>query len=331
MRSAGERWKERRRVGIVLEVSEKNVGSRFGSRLGSRFGSRLPYLASATSAVIFGFSFLFTKSALDSLDMFQLLGSRFMVGALFMSILRVFKVIRVEITTGKMKDLLLVAILQPILYFVCETIGVDLTSASESGILIALIPVAVAAFAAWILKERLSLWQWSSILASVGGVILITLPRFQEGTGQLAGIVALLGAVLAGALYQIFSKQASKTSSPVEVTYMMMWVGALFFNVLGVWKYARLAALSTYFSAVVRVDTLVAILYLGVLSSVAAFFCMNYALSRLTPSKSAVFINLTPVVSVMAGVLFRGETLVPVQLVGAAVVLLGVWGVGQRR
>ena len=263
--------------------------------------------------------------------MFQLLGSRFLVAAVFMTVLKVTKSIKVEITTRKVKDLLLVAIFQPILYFIFETIGVNLTSASESGILIALIPVAVAVFAAWFLKERLTWWQWLSILASVGGVALISLPRFQVGSGQFSGILALLGAVLAGALYQIVSKKASGTSSPVEVTYMMMWVGALFFNALGIWKSAQTANLSGYLSAFMSLDTLFAILYLGILSSVAAFFCMNYALSRLPPSKSAVFINLTPVFSVLAGVLFRGESLVPVQLVGAAIVLMGVWGVGQSR
>ncbi len=294
-----------------------------------KVGNRLPYVASATAAVIFGFSFLFTKAALDSLDMFQLLGSRFLVAAVFMLVLRASKLIKVEITSEKVKDLLLVALLQPILYFVFETIGVDLTSASESGILIALIPVAVAIFAAGILKERLTFWQWLSILASVGGVVLITLPRFQEGSGQLVGILALLGAVLAGALYQIFSKKASSTSSPVEVTYMMMWVGAVLFNALGIIKSLGTSDLPSYFSAFMGKDTLFAILYLGILSSVVAFFCMNFALSHLTPSKSAVFINLTPVVSVLAGVLFRGESFAPVQILGAAVVLLGVWGVGK--
>lgn len=294
-----------------------------------KMGGRLPYLASATSAVIFGFSFLFTKTALDSLDMFQLLGSRFLVAAVFMLVLRALKLIKVEITSGKVKGLLLVALLQPILYFLCETIGVDLTSASESGVLIALIPVAVAIFAAGILRERLTFWQWLSILASAGGVILITLPRFQGGSGQLAGILALLGAVLAGALYQIFSRKASGISSPVEVTYMMMWVGAIFFNSLGILKSAGASDLSSYFSAFMSQDTLFAVLYLGILSSVVAFFCMNYALSHLTPSKSAVFINLTPVVSVLAGVLFRGESFAPVQLLGTAIVLLGVWGVDK--
>ncbi|HKM42462.1 MAG TPA: DMT family transporter [Limnochordia bacterium] len=290
--------------------------------------SKWPYVASATAAVIFGFSFLFTKSALDSLDMFQLLGSRFLVAALFLRALKFARLIKVEITAGKVKSLLFVALLQPILYFIFETVGVDRTSASESGILIALIPVAVAIFAARMLKERLTVWQWSSILLSVCGVVLLTLPRWGGGSGQIAGVLALLGAVLAGALYQIFSKKASSTSSPVEVTYMMMWVGAIFFNAIGIWQFARAGELARYLAAMMSVDTLIAILYLGILSSVAAFLCMNYALSHLTPSKCAVFINLTPVISVLAGVFFRGESFAPVQLLGAAVVLLGVWGVG---
>lgn len=292
---------------------------------------RLPYVASAASAVIFGFSFLFTKTALDSLDMFQLLGSRFLVAAAFMFILKALKVIEVKITRVKMKDLLVVAILQPVLYFIFETIGVDLTSASESGILIALIPVVVAIFAAMILKERLAPLQWLSILASVGGVVLITLPGFQGGSGKLIGILALFGAVLAAGLYQIFSKKASRTSSPVEVTYMMMWVGAIFFNTLGGLKFALASNISGYFSSFMNPATLFALFYLGILSSVGALFCMNYALSRLTPSKVAVFINLTPVISVLAGVLFRGESFAPVQFLGAAIVLFSVWGVGTGK
>ena len=295
--------------------------------------NRLPYLASAASAVIFGFSFLFTKTALDNLDMFQLLGSRFLVAALFMFVLKTLRLIEIKITPAKIKSLLLVAVFQPVLYFIFETIGVDLTSASESGVLIALIPVAVAVLASLILKERLSPFQWLSILASVAGVILITIPNFQGSSGRLAGILAILGAVVAGALYQIFSRkassQASDSSAPVEVTYTMMWVGAAFFNTLGIAKYALTGSLASYLKAFTSAETVTAILYLGLLSSVAAFFCMNYALSHLTASRSAVFINLTPVVSVLAGVLFRGEHFAPIQILGAAIVLLGVWGVGQ--
>jgi len=39
----------------------------------------------------------------------------------------------------------------------------------------------------------------------------------------------------------------------------------------------------------------------------------------------ATFINLTPVVGVASGVLFLGERLLPLQLLGGTLVLLGVW------
>ena len=165
-------------------------------------------MAAALSAVVFGFSFLFTKTALDNLDMFQLLGSRFFVAAVFMLVLRVTKRIKVEITAAKVRGLLLVVLFQPILYFIFETIGVDRTSASESGVLIALIPVAVAIFAGLILKERLSFWQWLSIWASVAGVVLISLPRFQ-GDRPIGRNPSPPRGGIGGALYQIFSKKAS--------------------------------------------------------------------------------------------------------------------------
>lgn len=310
-----------RKNGKVLQVTNLRK-----ERMG-----KLPYIASAASAVIFGFSFLFTKTALDSLDMFQLLGMRFLVAALFMQFLKALKLIDVRITPEKIKSLLVVAALQPLLYFVFETIGVDLTTASESGVLIALIPVAVAVFAAPILKERLDVLQWVSILASVGGVVLISVPSFQGSSGHITGILALLGAVIAGALYNIFSRKASSTSTPVEVTYMMMWVGALVFNVIGVSKFAFQSNLPNYVLAFTSPDTLVAIFYLGIFSSVGAFFFMNYSLAHLTPSKSAVFINLTPVISVVAGVSLRGERFAPIQFIGAAIILGGVWGVNKRR
>ena len=165
--------------------------------------------------------------------------------------------------------------------------------------MIALIPMAVAVFASFILQERLLPFQWLSILASVGGVVLLTVPRMQESSGQLVGNLALLGAVV--------------------------------FNVLGMGRFTLRSDLPAYFQAFTNLDTAWAIVYLGLFSSVGAFFCMNYALPKLTPSKSAVFINLTQVISVLAGIFFRNEQFAPIQLLGVAIILAGVWGVNQGK
>lgn len=290
---------------------------------------KLPYLAAAASATIFGFSFLFTKNALDTLGMNQLVGLRFMTAALLMWLLKALKLIKVEINTRKIKPLALVALFQPILYFVFETTGVDLTSASEAGIIVSLIPVAVAFSAAVLLKEKLSKAQWIAVFASVFGVVLISLPGLRSGTGShLTGVLALLGAVMAGGLYNIYSKKASGRATPIEVTYVMMWAGAIFFNVVGLITTPNPV---TYFGALANLNALLAVLYLGVLSSVIAFIALNYSLSKISASEAAIFMNLTPIVSVFAGITFRAERFSLIQFVGSVIILLGVWVVTTAK
>ncbi len=286
-----------------------------------------PYLAAAGSSIIFGFSFLFTKNALDNLGAFELLGLRFFLAAFFMLLLRRLRLIAIQLTWQKLGSLLLVALLQPILYFTLETLGVQLTSASEAGVIIGLIPVVVAVLAALLLKERVSFRQWISIAATVAGVILLSLPQLQGGFGGLLGIGALLGAVVAAALYNIASRRASSKATPVEVTYVMMWVGAVVFNGVVLVRTALRGEPLRYLGALASPELVLALAYLGLLSSVGAFFLMNYALAQLSPSRVAVFVNLTPVISILAGWLLRGEVLIPLQLAGAGLILAGVWGV----
>jgi drug/metabolite transporter (DMT)-like permease len=65
---------------------------------------------------------------------------------------------------------------------------------------------------------------------------------------------------------------------------------------------------------------------LGVLSSVGAFLLANYTLSKLPAAQTSVFANLVTVVSVIAGVFFRGESFGYFQLLGAIMIILGVFG-----
>jgi O-acetylserine/cysteine efflux transporter len=48
------------------------------------------------------------------------------------------------------------------------------------------------------------------------------------------------------------------------------------------------------------------------------------SVQRVGSARTAIFSNLTPVIGLTAAWLMLGETLAPVQLVGAAVVVLGI-------
>ncbi|MCL6610561.1 MAG: DMT family transporter [Peptococcaceae bacterium] len=289
-----------------------------------------PVAAALFVAVIFGFSFVFTKDILIYLDPFQLLGLRFALAALAMTLLAAFRLIRLNLQPSSLPALLKVAVWQPVLYFVFETYGVKLTSASESGVVIALVPLAATVLSVFMLGEKITPAQGVCVCAAVAGVAIMALGKTTADAGgrfdHLLGVLMLFGAVMAGAFYSIFSRRAAASFAPAEITFVMMWLGALVFNAIGLTQSFLAGRLDGYAVSLQLPPVIGGLLYLGLLSSVAAFFLLNYALSRMTASRTAVFLNLIPLVSLAAGVFFYGERLGPRQLAGCFLVLLGVWG-----
>src|SRR5690554_4629961 len=192
-----------------------------------------PYITAVGTSAIFGFSFLFTKEALNYLSPYQLLAGRFFIAALTMYLLRAVRLIKITVNRRFLRRILPLAFFQPFLYFFCETIGVNLTTSSEAGLMIALIPVFVAVFGAVFLREIPGFLQAVFILLSVAGVAIIVLGGEQLiSSGNALGRTALLGAVTAGAISNILSRRLSREYRPVELTYVMMWTGALVFGFL---------------------------------------------------------------------------------------------------
>ncbi|CCU79208.1 Permease of the drug/metabolite transporter (DMT) superfamily [Halanaerobium saccharolyticum subsp. saccharolyticum DSM 6643] len=256
---------------------------------------------------------------------FHLLGFRFAIAFLSLSILRIIGIININLKGKNLKKLFLLALFQPGIYFICETTGMLYTTSSEAGMMIALIPVAVTILAAIILNERPTFLQSVFVALSVGGVFFIIFNRGASPIeGNYLGLLLLGGAVIAAGFYNIISRQLSLEFSPVEITYVMMGFGAFLFNLIAI--YEKNFNLTSYFSLLSNKDVMISVIYLGVLSSVVAFFMMNYTLSKITAAESAVFANLTTVVSIVAGVVLRNEPFFKFQVVGAVLIIIGVWG-----
>jgi drug/metabolite transporter (DMT)-like permease len=67
-----------------------------------------------------------------------------------------------------------------------------------------------------------------------------------------------------------------------------------------------------------------AVLFLASFATIGGFLCYNYALSKVSASRAAIFINGIPVVTAAGAWVILGERLGPVQLLGAAMVVLAV-------
>jgi drug/metabolite transporter (DMT)-like permease len=285
------------------------------------------HLAGVIYATIFGFTFMFSKVALDYVRPIGLIAYRFLIAIIVLEILRWFKVIHIRFEKKHFKHLFLVALFQPILYFIFETFGIRLTTSGEAGMMIALIPIFVTILSSVILKEAPKKIQIFFILLSVSGVLFIQIMKSSSGLDvNLWGLLLLLGAVISAALFNIASRNASKTLKPYELTYFMMLGGALVFNTLYIIQLSIESRLGDYFTNLSHLELVVPILYLGVIASIGGFFLVNFALSKVPAHVSSIYANLSTIVAIIAGAWLLNEKLYYYHFIGAFMIIIGVYG-----
>lgn len=195
--------------------------------------------------------------------------------------------------------------------------------------IIGAIPIIVAFLAAFILKEYPSKLQSLFIFLSFAGITVIVTGGESMGGTHFFGYILLLGAAFSAAFYNILSRRHSMEFTSVEITLVMMVIGALGFNAASLIKDP--AQWWTAYRLLGQAAIGVPMVYLGILSSIVAFFLLNYMLSRVEAARAASFINLTTLVAVLAGVWINGDPLKAHQAIGSFLIVLGVWGANRFR
>lgn len=284
--------------------------------------------AALIANTIFGFSFLFSKVALQYAHPLIILAVRFTVAFVVMNLLWLCGVVKLNLRGKPKKRLILMAIAQPLLYFISELYGINYTSSAMSGIIISLVPVGVILLSTVFLKERPTLAQILFSSLSLIAVIGISVLSNDGGRNHLVGILLLIGAVICAAVFNILSRRESAQFSPFERTYVMFLVGTVGFNVIAP-LVLRGDYLSEMATAVTATPFWSAIGYLSILSSIAAFMLYNYATTNISTVKAASFANITTVVSVLAGMFILGDQLSIPQIICCVLIIIGVFGVNR--
>lgn len=284
-------------------------------------------LAATVTYVIFGLSYLFSKMALNITDPTILLWMRFTVTFIVLNVLLLTGVAKVHYKGKHIFQAVLLGILQPVLYFILENYGVMYTTTSFTGLMSSISPVFTAILGALILREKPNGKQWVCIVISIIGVMMVSVGG-TGGQNTVAGCICLLAAYFFGSFYSLLARHISKEFTPFEMTYMMFTVGFVFFTA---WAFimngGETIPMVTY--ALSHTDFIISVLYLGVFSSVCAYFLANYALARLPVVRQTVFTNMATIVSVLAGVIFMGDEFTWIHAASFVLMLSGVIGVNR--
>ena len=275
--------------------------------------------------VLYGLSYLFTKQTAETASPLALLGWRFVVALAAMSLCVALGFIPVRLKGRQLGPLLRVALFCPCLYFIGETVGIRETTVTESGVFLACVPALSLLASTVILKKKPTKRQIIGILVTFLGVMTTVVAVGLSSSLSPVGYAALMLAVVAYALYSVFVDLAADYTG-AEITYVMLCSGAAFYGLLALGEAAAHGALSELLTLPARSGTFrTAVLYQGIGCSVAAFFLSNAAIAKIGVNKTSSFIGVSTIVSILAGALALGEPLSVGQIVGAAVIVTGVY------
>lgn len=275
--------------------------------------------------VLYGLSYLFTKQTAETASPLALLGWRFVVALAAMSLCVALGFISVRLKGRRLGPLLRVALFCPCLYFIGETVGIRETTVTESGVFLACVPALSLLASTVILKKKPTKRQIIGILVTFLGVMTTVVAVGLSSSLSPVGYAALMLAVVAYALYSVFVDLAADYTG-AEITYVMLCSGAAFYGLLALGEAAAHGALSELLTLPARSGTFrTAVLYQGIGCSVAAFFLSNAAIAKIGVNKTSSFIGVSTIVSILAGALALGEPLSVGQIVGAAVIVAGVY------
>lgn len=288
----------------------------------------LAILCVCIGQVLWGFSFMFTRMALNYATPDTLLSVRFTIG--FLILMGMLATGKCEFSPGKKrwKRLVALAILEPV-YFLLETYGILYTNSTFAGVILAVVPVISMALAAATLGEYPTRRQVVFCCLSIFGVVVITVSGGSMGVWQPIGLVLLLLTAVACAVYRTANRYLALEFSPFERTFCVLLMSMVFFTLMALrsagWDVAAC------YGPTLQVGFLVPVLLLSVFCSVISNMLVNYGAGKITVTKLSTLANIQTVCSMFGGIVFLHEPMNAMIFVGSILIFIGIWNVTKVK
>jgi drug/metabolite transporter (DMT)-like permease len=285
----------------------------------------LPFFSLVLAMLLWASSFVALKLAFRGYHPMQVIFGRMFIASLcFVVFIPAFR--NVKWRRRDLKYLLIMAICEPCLYFIFEAKALELTSASQAGMITAMLPLLVAILAWSILKETIRRQTLIGFTMAILGACWLSVASeiTAEAPNPLLGNFCEFLAMVCAAGYTIALKHLSDHYPPLFLTAFQAFLGCLFF-------FPFLLMPDIGFPSHLETTPLLAIVYLGTFITFGAYACYNFGVSRIPASQAAGFVNLIPVFGVLLGMLVLGERLTAEQWLACGLVFCGVWISSKRK
>lgn len=271
-------------------------------------------------SLMWGSSFFFIEIAIRGFDPLAVSWIRVgLAAAVFAAVPRARTPIRSS-DRARMVLVGLVWVTGPVIAFPLAQQWVD---SSVAGLLNAVSPLVTTFIASVLLRRMPRPVQLLGFGVGLGGLFLLWLPSLRGASAEVLGLAVIVLGVVSYSL-------GANLAVPLQHRYgaMQLMLRAQLVAFVALTPLGLPAALDT---GALRIDSLLALIPLGVLGSGLAFMAMSVLAARVGAPRASVALYIVPIVASILGVVVLGESLPPLAVTGGALVLVGAWLVSRRE
>lgn len=223
-----------------------------------------------------------------------------------------------SLTRAQWRAVVILGLCQNALYLGMNWVAMQWIEAGLASIIAATMPLIVAMLGWTIMGERLRPMGVAGLILGLLGVAIIMGARLQGGS-NLMGVLMCFGAAIALAVATLTVRGASSGGNVMMVVGLQMLVGAASLSVV--------APLVEDFHATLSPRLIIAFLYTVIVPGLVATWVWFQLVGRIGAIRAATFHFLTPFFGVATGALLLGEQLALGDVIGVAIIMVGILAV----
>ena len=277
------------------------------------------HLITAGVVTIWGVTFVSTKVLLQhGLGPMDIMFYRFVLAYLCLLI-----VSHKRLWANNWKDelmLMLSGLTGGTLYFIAENNALDISQASNVALLVCTTPIFTALLAHWVFKDPLRKNMLiGSLIALLGVGLVVCSGSVILQINPLGDFLSIMAALM-WAVYCLILKPLGTRYSTAFITRKVF-----IYSILSVMVYFIFDPLNTNMEILTHPIVVMNLLFLGIVASMLCFIAWNAAVKVLGPSRTANYIYVQPMSTLVLSSIILSEVITLTSLIGAACIIGGVY------
>jgi len=283
---------------------------------------RIGHLLLVIVVLTWGANFGIVKSAYDYVPPLLFGALRFTITGILLLAATFWQEREIRIQKEDLGKVVLVGALGLGLYQVLWSLGLNLTSPSNSALILSTQPLLGLLYIDLMKKEPVGKQQYWGMLLALLGVVLVMLKPTAElhfSLETLPGdLLTLVAGFCSAIFFSVWSKPLLKTYSPLRLMSYCMIIGSLV-----LWIASPFSTQPVIWSQVWE-NTWWAMGYAVLFSGMLGHVLWYEGIGRIGITKSMVYLYFIPIWAVLFNTLMMGEKIFPQQILGGILILLGV-------